>query len=125
MKRVLFLDDDEERHKLVEKYTIGRDMNITHVWNFDQAVQELQDKVFDAAWLDHDLCIEDQMCNPYDSKEKNGTALANWMRDNLPIERWPTTIIVHSFNGPGAREMLKIFVEAGHAKHIHKPFGTS
>lgn len=113
--RILFLDDDVLRHNAFQEASAGHD--VTLVWTAAQAEREFASGKFHLACLDHDLGGEHWV----DPEQVNtGTHVARWLKANP--ERCPRQVIVHSYNAPAARGMVKTIIEAG-AMCAHMPFG--
>lgn len=109
--RILVLDDDEQRHEIFAKRLRGNE--VKHVFTSSQAIEALQNAFlapFDLAYLDHDL--GEKINDPY-PREVTGDDVARWMVMELPIERRPKQIIIHSWNPDGARRMANRLYEAG------------
>lgn len=123
MKKILFLDDDPMRH-MKFRDTMARnewDVDVRYVWGVVDAIAAMKKERFDLACFDHDLSVEDQMCDPDGTtREPNGTYLAQRMIEELTITM-PTKVLVHSYNAPGARSMIAILETAGVEVHW-KPF---
>jgi CheY-like chemotaxis protein len=95
MMRVLFLDDDPVRHKAMRDMLPG----ITHVYTADEAIEALSVGDYSEVFLDHDLGGEVYV----DSEEYNtGMTVAKWLAKN----KQDATIIIHSYNPIGARNMV-------------------
>ena len=118
-QRILFLDDDEHRHKVFQQKTIG-DV-VVFVKTYEDAVRELDKGGFDEAHLDHDLSEMAAAGMPAEG-ELSGTDLANYIV-RLPKEKWPTRIIIHSHSDKGSRRMFRILREGGHLEVMRFPFG--
>lgn len=123
---ILFLDDDENRHKEFWKWidNINRkDYYITPVYSYKQFTQvALLQEDWDIMFLDHDLGYEDQLCIPgVNNKFKTGSDVAQYMVDNS-IK--PKKIIIHSYNAEGARNMIGIFKDHDMEATYH-PFDSN
>lgn len=101
--RVLILDDEQIRHDYFSvKY---EDVDHVHVYTGEEALDILRrEPSFDVATLDHDL-----------GGGMNGAAVARAMVDpeQLPKDKLPPLVVVHSFNFYGARDMVATFQAAG------------
>ena len=122
--KILFLDDDKERHELFDAAHDKETFEITHVWNLGQLIEWLSKDKFDMFYLDHDL---NDFTGPptYGGRasEITGTDVAKWLAQNLPEDKRPDRIIIHSWNPDGARRMQGILDDAGF-KHVSRdPFG--
>lgn len=100
-KDILILDDDMGRHHAFARTLIGN--AVVHVCTAKEAIQAMSQRRFDIVFLDHDLGGGSV---PESSGPGTGYEVACWVRDNP--ERQPQTIIVHSFNPVGARNMLNV-----------------
>lgn len=99
--KILFLDDDPTRHAKFRQAHIGRD--ITFVWSAEEAIEELKETYFDEVALDHDLAAQLNMELPPEG-EGSGYDVALFIAQ-LPIEKRPKVVLIHSFNPEGARRM--------------------
>jgi len=116
--KILFLDDDKERHARFQRNRIGQ--NITAVWSYEEAVKALEETVFDIAYLDHDL--SDMAASGYPAKgEKTGTDVAKYIAE-MSEDRRPKKIVIHSFNYYGRLRMADILKDAGVTKVRIEPF---
>lgn len=107
--RILFLDDDKERHRRFKMNRIG--MNITQAWTCAEACALLSATVFDVAHLDHDLSDAAASGQP-GPNEKTGTHVAEYIAA-MPEDRRPRAVVIHSFNNYGRRRMATILESAG------------
>lgn len=124
MMRILFVDDNAERHFIFKEWLQEReDIFVDYVFTYEYACDKILEE-YDVLCLDHDLSIEDQMCTPGGiTKEKTGSDLATFIVNHLDYIKKPVCI-VHSYNPLGAKRMLEIFKDKDiHA--IYVPFGTS
>jgi CheY-like chemotaxis protein len=94
MMKVLFLDDDPTRQKAMKAMLPG----ITQVYTADGAIKALSAGDYSEIFLDHDLGGKVYV----DSKEYNtGMTVAKW----LTKHKQDATIVIHSYNAAGARNM--------------------
>ncbi len=102
MKRILFLDDDPERHRLIAK----RIPEARHVHTATEAIDELRAKPWDVVMLDHDL---DQFgaVDP-----GTGEDVVDWVLAH-PIRFRNTLFIIHSHNWIFGPLMLAKLSDAG------------
>lgn len=107
--RILFLDDDKERHRRFTMNRIG--MNITQAWSHAEACRLLDETVFDVAYLDHDLSELASAGMPA-ADEKTGTHVAEHIAA-MPPEQRPRAVVIHSFNDYGRKRMAHILHRAG------------
>lgn len=105
-KKILFLDDMEERHKAFKRVLQWRQgLDFTYVYTAADAIAALNANHFDQAFLDHDLSLEDIMAEPGDPNAKVPTGMT--VVDHiLTMARPPGMVCVHSCNGPAATEMV-------------------
>lgn len=99
--KILFLDDNEERHDFFQKNSIGHD--VWHVRTAAQAIATLNNQgPFDVASLDHDLGGT-HYTDP--NTPGHGMEVARY------IAQQPTCIndfvIVHSYNTPAGLRMVE------------------
>jgi len=112
---ILFLDDNEFRHRIFKTNNLNH--KICCVYNTEEAISALNlNPQFDLVCLDHDLGGVYGAA----SDDKSGYAVAEYiskMNDDIR----PKNIIIHSWNGPGAKRMLDVLLNAG-IKAIYMPF---
>lgn len=113
--RILFLDDDKERHKFVEDFKGPHEL--VHVVNLNEAADEMTKEHFDLVFLDHDL----NDFSGTNGGEITGNVVAAWMVRNLKNR---PTVCVHSVNFDGAHNIQATFTDAGWKFPPHVPFGT-
>jgi CheY-like chemotaxis protein len=106
--KILVLDDDETRLASFRKKLIGHVVEC--VKESKEAIRALENDLFDAVSLDHDL--GGQVFQK--SGENTGYEVAQWLHDHE--DRKPKTIIIHSFNPAGAKNMMDLLPGA-----IHNP----
>lgn len=118
MRRILILDDDENRHDFFRK--IFRDCLRVHVYTTKQAIEELSDRPrFDLVCLDHDLPISEKLIgviNPGD-----GAQVAAFIRDFMLPLQYPKAILIHSQNQKGSERIREILKPTGIPVTV-KPF---
>ena len=113
--RVLFLDDDAERHTRFARALVGTNKVVTYVWNYEEALDALRGPRFDLAHLDHDLSFEQQEAcvqGTEPPRERSGTDVADYI-SNMSEDTRPYMCIIHSFNPVGAQRMASILRGAG------------
>jgi CheY-like chemotaxis protein len=101
--RILFLDDDDQRHLAVDRYFEGRrDFVVDHVYLARQAIARLQERRYFLICLDHDLekSHERLVGVPYES----GQAVADYIA-TMPRRMLPAWVHVHSHNEAGRENM--------------------
>lgn len=123
--RVLFLDDDDDRHRAFQRNAIGHEL--VAVYSYDAAAEVLAKLVageierFEQMFLDHDLSWNAAMGAPL-AEEKTGRHVAELVAA-LPIEKRPDHVVIHSFNDAGARAMHRILYDAGfRGRVLRSPF---
>lgn len=111
MGTILFLDDDKSRHETFRKRNINSPHVITYVWTEQEACQALlKNPKFDAWSLDHDLGGRTYV----DHRESNtGSSLCRWIAEHLPYDKYPSQVVIHSWNPAGAERMQDILQGAG------------
>jgi CheY-like chemotaxis protein len=102
--RILILDDDKTLLSTFKQRLIGHD--ICCVETSSDAIKKLSEEKWDAVFLDHDLA--GQTYAP--SGPGTGYEVAQWLSENS--EKIPNKVILHTFNGPGAQNMLNILPNA-------------
>jgi len=106
--RILFLDDDDERHRAVDRFFAHRgEFEVNHVWTARNAIAALQDRRYFLVCLDHDLekSHERLIGVPYET----GLVVAERI-GFLPRNRLPAWVHVHSHNEIGRERMAAAVV---------------
>ncbi len=111
---ILFLDDDETRHRFFQRNTIGH--AVTAVRTAEEAKEALRTKQFDVVSLDHDLggavfCPSD---------EHSGWEVARFIANDLADK---PRVIVHSFNPDGIAAMMGVLLK-GKVDATQAAFGS-
>lgn len=115
--RYLFLDDDPNRHRIFAKEAIG--ILFIPVWTAVECQEALlKNEPFDCVFLDHDLGGQVYV----KEIENTGTQVALFIRDELPEEKFPKQIIIHSHNPAGAIRMEEILKQTP-IPVVRVPFG--
>lgn len=105
MRKMLFLDDMQERHdSLKDQMKHKYEWEITHVYSCDEAIKKLQEESFDVVSLDHDLSIETIMKEP-PLGEKSGYDVAMFISE-MPEDKRPENVVLHTWNSNGAKRMM-------------------
>lgn len=117
MSRVLFLDDDESRHMKFRRENIGH--QVVHVYTADVAIQALNEAVYDLASLDGDL--DWQASAGLTPLTPTGVEVAKHIAE-MPADRRPRKVVIHSINRGRAREMWRVLKLAG-VDAEREPFG--
>lgn len=116
--KILFLDDDKDRHRKFRERTIG--CVVTFVFTYEEAIAALDAHVFDEAHLDHDLSEMAAAGFPAHG-ERSGTDVAEHIAGMSPANR-PKRIVIHSLNVNGSRRMESILRRAAHPHVRRMPF---
>jgi hypothetical protein len=127
MSWILFLDDDKLRHTAFrDNYPRREGDVIHHVFTYREAVEHLHAFDYDVMFLDHDLSLEDVMCNPdgptnaktgYDFVKYFGLSEQVYQK----ILARDTFVVVHSYNPVGAKRMVDQLNDYG-IRNIYQPF---
>ena len=120
--KVLFLDDDKNRHYTFRKNNIGLD--ITFTWTAEEAIEALKNNLFEEVSLDHDLRYEANLTLP-PKGEGSGYDVACYIA-SMPKEKRPSKVIIHSLNPAGAFRMGQALKECrlDGMRIIRAPFGS-
>ena len=122
MKRVLVLDDMQERHDVLGRMLRARGHEVVAVYSYAEAVEALKGPRFDEMYLDHDL--EDfaiveldtahgiAIARPNKAPEFTGADVAEAIAA-MPAEKHPEHVVIHSWNPEGARRMWIILQRQG------------
>ena len=103
---ILFLDDQDIRHELAEKYLSSAGHDTLHAFNVEEGISIVSNfaKPIGLALLDHDL--DDIREEPDGRKtEYHGAYFVDYMIANVPEPKWFHRAIVHSYNPYGAKYM--------------------
>ena len=112
MTRILFLDDNKERHDAFKKhlndraFKEGLQFRPVYVYTAKDAILALQYKRFDEIWLDHDLGGEIFVTRTEETGYEVALFIEKMYFDN-GREPMQSTVIIHSFNPAGARRMMQ------------------
>lgn len=119
--KVLFLDDDKNRHEKFRMAHIGVD--VTYVWSAEEAIKALNEAVFDEASLDHDLGGEVTHNTLPGLGDGSGYDVACYIAA-MPFEKRPKLVVIHSFNQAGSFRMGQALKKAWQEgmKVIRQPF---
>ena len=98
MKKLLFLDDDANRHKRFNE-AFSKGAHVSHVWTADQCCRALASGVkWHTLFLDHDL---QDFCSDEGWARRMagcGMDVVHFIEDDLPKELIPEHILIHSWN---------------------------
>jgi CheY-like chemotaxis protein len=112
MSVILFLDDEQIRHDLADKY-LGKEHTILHAYTAPQALDMINASAqkIDLGMLDHDLhhFVED---DGHKSERHGVWFVSNLLHDVHP-DKWFARVIIHSYNADGARYMREALRKAG------------
>lgn len=120
--RILILDDDPNRHIGLAQQYIGCD--IVHCKKYVDAQREALIGGFDLYHLDHDLGLlegDNYVDDGFRLRELTGAEFCTFLVKEVPREKWPTKVIIHSWNPAGARNMQMTLKEAG-IRHTYEPY---
>lgn len=130
--QILFLDDDDLRHRLFRRSLVGSPHAITPVKNAKEAIQALQTRRFDLVFLDHDLADQHYVTLQQASAglwgasmggEATGYEVARFIAEVLAADLRPRQLVVHSMNPEGSKRMVAALEGAG--LEVHKiTFGS-
>jgi hypothetical protein len=109
---ILILDDDPGRHEYFRRTLV--DHVLIHVSTYQAAVLMLSSMgAFDEVYLDRDLNHWGSVSKDARGKELTGEDVVDFIVNELPRERWPKRVIVHSQNKRGAKRMFDALDDAG------------
>lgn len=103
----LVLDDMQERHAFFAE-ALGV-WQPKRAFTASEAKAHLDDYVFDVAFLDHDLELED--------KTGTGHDVAIYIA-RMSVERQPKLCVIHSWNPDGAKRMSATLYDAGVERRV-------
>ncbi len=116
--RILFLDDDWDRHSHFTMQNLGAD--IVHANTVGIAIEALGGRRFDEAWLDHDLELQLAPVTRWFDRAQVYTPPRLWPEwkyecgldvarhiARMPVDRRPRHVDVHSVNTVGASNMMR------------------
>jgi hypothetical protein len=120
--KVLFLDDDENRHKKFKRLCSAT--RIYHTKTARETIEKLQsliamDVELTEIWLDHDLGGETYADS---GREDTGMEVVRWLCTN-PKPELKCPIYVHSLNNVAAPNMVSNLLRAGYQSEWI-PFNT-
>jgi len=105
MKRILILEDNEER---VAQFNRNLAPNMIYVTDQAQeAIHKLKVWDWDILFLDHDLGGQ---LNVSTNEVNTGSTVAKWLANNP--DRKPSLIIIHSWNTVGSKYMKNLLPES-------------
>ena len=121
MKRILFVDDEEYRHKIIAAKLV-----VDHAYTYDEAIHKLTANEYSVVFLDHDMELRHyQLLGSSDYTkevlERTGYNIACWMVEN---KRIPTNaVVIHTMNSVGGNRMYQALLDTDCAT-IRCTFGT-
>jgi len=115
--KVLFLDDDQNRHNVFRPNAIG--CHVDNAFTAQEAIDLLDNNDdYDVVFLDHDLNWETN--NQLNDDEEDGRTVA---RHLSTIKSYSDkTIVIHSLNNVGGLIMKGILEDAGFSNVHYIPF---
>lgn len=100
--RILFLDDNGERHAHF-KAMLAFNTDVDHVWTAQECMDALKNNpTYDLVCLDHDLGGRQMVTE----KAGSGSEVAEFIRNDLARDHYPKNVIIHSWNPAGADYMF-------------------
>lgn len=121
--RVLFLDDDLMRHDIFSTNHQNEKVLLHQVWTADQAISSIIELPrFDFIFLDHDLCDQNYVGKGYVQGAGTGMDVVDYMCKSMDKDKWPSAVIIHSWNTYRAEEMERRLKEAGFPNVKRKEF---
>ena len=118
MIKVLFLDDDVNRHKAFKQNINIPDSEIKYVYTSKDAIDAINDEKYDVVFLDHDLGGK-----IYVAETENTGYEVTLHIAKMPKEKRSDNVIIHSFNRSGAIRMYQSI--SGSVKSVHTiPFNV-
>jgi len=117
--RILFLDDNAMRHRVFRSKSIG--CTVDAVWTAEEALEHLldEDKEYDLIMLDHDLNAATE--NQLNDNEEDGRYVVRKLVESGRHK--DVTIVIHSLNADGRKNMKTILGQAGYSTVHDLPFG--
>lgn len=108
MQKIFILDDEPARHRTFTKRFAGA--QITRAFNATDGMACLEDGPYDVAYIDHDLGDWYKVLDEDGETlvERTGLTVLEHMLNNIPREKWPRAVIVHSWNAPRAKLMVEL-----------------
>jgi CheY-like chemotaxis protein len=134
--RILFLDDNPERHKIfrARATSLQPHAEIAHVTTAKEAIKTLKGaERFDTISLDYDLDMSSTLLEPEtfdplewirflkEREKESGLRVALFIARSISDEKLPSWAIIHSVNVEGAARMIKV-LEKRILRVEHKPF---
>ena len=131
MNLILFLDDDPDRHYLVDEYVRemvqpspprlkrkhANDYRLDHAWSAEEAMSAIDHRRYDVAFLDYDL-------DAFVPGASNGMAVVEYIVA-LPARHRPRNVVVHSLNPGTAPQRMMDRLRGQVGGLTRAPFGSS
>lgn len=121
--RILIVDDEQLRHDFFARSYAGDE--VVHAYGFYEATDALdKGQKFDIIQLDHDLGdhrTPDHMVEMYGRYELTGWHVAHHLAMEMPYDKRPNKVIVHSVNPDGAKS-IHMFLERHGFNVVRQPF---
>ena len=112
MQKVLFLDDNPDRHNWIDVTYSG--CEVIHCYTLDQFVDALETHdSFDVISLDHDLNDFDSKSVSFDGQEATGLDACGFLVNERFRAKMPERILIHSVNPCGAQNMRAFLQSRG------------
>jgi CheY-like chemotaxis protein len=106
--KILVLEDNEERIKIFRERMEQEGVSLTICDTVEACIPALENTMYDWLFLDHDL--GGNVYVPSDGEEKTGWHVAKWLSENP--DRMPETIVVHSLNPDGRKNIISLLPQA-------------
>ena len=117
--RIFLLDDDMRRHLWFTKRFPDDTLHIAE--EVARGLELLQENVYDAIFLDHDLLPKHYKHQSARDDKNTGFAVARFLAERPELQR-ASTIIVHTRNSDGAMRMVDELRNAGRqAEYVPYP----
>jgi CheY-like chemotaxis protein len=115
MMRILFLDDNPNRHNTMQANSMGA--VVDHVYSAAEAIDHLSREEYDLIMLDHDLSEDPDMV----LSTPDGSYVAEYMAQHL-VQHSDTPVVIHSLNPPGSQNMMNMLLNGGYSDVRIVPF---
>lgn len=107
--RILFLDDNPERHRVFGRTAAGH--AVDHAYTAAEAIAFLRGDTYEVVYLDHDLGGPESEGLILDGVE-DGRFVAHWIAEHAH-DMPGTFFVVHSLNFAGAEAMMALLRGVG------------
>lgn len=115
MSRILFLDDDNQRHDVFMANNAGPGILIVPVFNAPEAIETLRSSErFDFVFLDHDLA-DVHYGGSYDQAGTGMDVVDFMCSSEFTSDKYPNLVVVHSWNVVRGQAMTSKLSEHGFA----------